>query len=39
MSKVILHRHAARYLQRIPRDKKQRITNVLKQLEQNPLDL
>ncbi|MFC1857662.1 type II toxin-antitoxin system RelE/ParE family toxin [Thermodesulfobacteriota bacterium] len=39
MSSVIVHRHAARYLQRLPKDIKQRIKNVLQQLEQNPIDL
>ena len=38
MSKVIVHRHAVRYLQRLPKETKQRIKNVLKQLEQDPLD-
>jgi mRNA interferase RelE/StbE len=38
MSKVIVHRHAAKYLKRLPRDIKQRIKNILVQLEQNPLD-
>ena len=39
MSKVVVHRHAARYLQRLPKDIKQRIKKVLQQLGQNPLDL
>ncbi|MGB5421378.1 MAG: type II toxin-antitoxin system RelE/ParE family toxin [Desulfobacterales bacterium] len=39
MSKVVVHRHATRYLQHLPKNIKQRIKNVLKQLEQNPLDL
>ncbi len=38
MSKVIVHRHAANYLKRLPRDTKHRIKNILVQLEQNPLD-
>jgi len=38
MSKVIVHRHAAKYLKRLPRDTRQRIKNILEQLEQNPLD-
>ena len=39
MSRVIVHRYPARYLQRLPRDIKKRLKNVLQQLEQNPLDL
>ena len=38
MSKVIVHRHAAKYLQHLPAETKQRVKNSLKQLEQNPLD-
>ena len=38
MSKVIVHRHAAKYLQRLPNDTKQLIKNILLQLEQNPLN-
>lgn len=38
MSKVIVHRHAAKYLQHLPAKTKQRVKNSLKQLEQNPLD-
>jgi len=38
MSKVIVHRHAAGYLKRLPSDTKQRIKDILVQLEQNPLD-
>jgi len=37
MSKVIVHRHAAKYLKRLPRNTKQRIKNILVQLEENPL--
>ena len=36
MSKVIVHRHADRYLQRLPNDTKKRIKNILNQLRQNP---
>ncbi len=36
MSKVIVHRHAAKYLQRLPKEKKERVTSTLKQLEENP---
>ncbi len=38
MSKVIVHKHAAKYLQRLPNETKQRIKNILNQLEQNPLE-
>ncbi len=38
MSKVIVHRHAAKYLKRLPSATKQRIKNILVQLEKNPLD-
>lgn len=38
MSTVIVHRHAARYLKRFPSDTKNRIKNILVQLELNPLD-
>jgi mRNA interferase RelE/StbE len=38
MSKVIVHRHAANYLQRLPKATKQRIKNILKELEEDPLD-
>ena len=37
MSTVTVHRHAANYLQRLPKDTKDRIKDVLKQLEDNPL--
>ena len=37
MSKVIVHRHAARYLQRLPSKSKDRIKAVLRQLAHNPL--
>jgi len=37
MSKVIVHRHAAKYLQRLPGKSKDRIKTVLKQLAHNPL--
>ena len=39
MSKVIVHRNAAKYLQRLPRETKERIKAVLKQLGQDPKDL
>jgi mRNA interferase RelE/StbE len=38
MGKVIVHRHAVNYLQRLPKATKQRIKNILKQLEKDPLD-
>ncbi len=38
MSKVIVHRHAAKYLKRLPKETKQRIKSILKQLEHDPLD-
>jgi hypothetical protein len=38
MSKVKVHRHAAKYLQRLPKDSKKRIKDVLKRLEVTPLE-
>lgn len=38
MSKVIVHRHVAKYLQRLPKEIKERIKDILKQLEENPLE-
>lgn len=37
MSNVIVHRHAAKYLKRLPKETKDRIKDILKQLEDNPL--
>ena len=37
MSKVIVHRHAVNYLNRLPKETKQRIREILKKLEDNPL--
>jgi mRNA interferase RelE/StbE len=37
MSNVIVHRHAAKYLKRLPKETKDRIKNILKQLENSPL--
>ncbi|MBW1782471.1 MAG: type II toxin-antitoxin system RelE/ParE family toxin [Deltaproteobacteria bacterium] len=37
MSTVTLYRHAANYLKRLPKDSKNQIKDVLKQLEDNPL--
>ncbi len=38
MSKVIVHRSAAKYLKRLPQEAKDRIKKILKQLENNPLN-
>jgi hypothetical protein len=38
MSKVIVHRHVVKYLQRLPREAKDRIKDLLKHLEENPLN-
>ena len=38
MSKVIVHRNAAKYLKRLPKETKDRIKEMLKQLEKNPLN-
>ncbi len=37
MSNVIVHRHAAKHLKRLPKETKDRIKDILKQLENNPL--
>ena len=37
MSNVIVHRHAAKNLKRLPKETKDRIKDILKQLENNPL--
>jgi len=37
MSNVIVHRHAAKHIKRFPKETKDRIKNILKQLENNPL--
>jgi len=37
MSKVIVHQHAAKYLKRLPKETKERIIEILKGLEDNPL--
>jgi len=37
MSKIIVHRHAAKYLQRLPQERKERVKTILRQLTQNPL--
>lgn len=38
MSKVVVHGHVARYLQRLPKRTKEKIKNILKELEENPLE-
>jgi mRNA interferase RelE/StbE len=38
MSKVILHRHAARYLKRLPKETRERIKETLKEFENHPLE-
>lgn len=38
MSKVIVHRRAANYLQSLPKAEKKRIKNILKQLGESPLE-
>ena len=37
MSKVIVHRHAVKYLNRLPKKTEDRIKEILKELEDNPL--
>ena len=37
MSKVIVHRQAVKYLNRLPKETKERIKEILKELEDNPL--
>ena len=39
MSRVIVHRRAAKYLQKLPKVHKERIKNILKKLEESPLEL
>ena len=36
MSNIIVHRYAAKYLKRLPKETKNRIKDILKQLENNP---
>ena len=38
MSKVIIHRHAAKYLHRLPGVERERVKGVLRRLEQRPLE-
>jgi hypothetical protein len=38
MSKVIIHRHAAKYLHRLPGVARERVKGVLRRLEQRPLE-
>ena len=37
MSRVIVHRHAAKYYKRLPKKTRDRIKEMLKQLKSNPL--
>ena len=37
MSNIIVHRHAAKYLKHLSKETKDRIKDILKQLENNPL--
>jgi len=37
MSKVVVHRRAAKYLQRIPKAQKEQIKSILEQLRDDPL--
>jgi mRNA interferase RelE/StbE len=38
MSEVIVHRNAAKYLQRLPEEIRERIKKTLKRLEESPLE-
>ena len=38
MSKVIVHRNAAKYLQKLPKDRKERVKGILRELKTDPLD-
>jgi mRNA interferase RelE/StbE len=38
MSKVIVHHHAVKYLNRLPKKIKDQIKEILKQLEKNPIE-
>jgi mRNA-degrading endonuclease RelE of RelBE toxin-antitoxin system len=38
MSTVIVHRSAAKYLQKLPKNRKERIKGILRELEKDPLD-
>ncbi len=37
MSKVVVHRNAAKYLQRLPEETRERVKKMLEQLQQEPL--
>ncbi len=37
MSKVFVHRHAEKYLNRLPKQTKQRILKILRKLENHPI--
>jgi len=38
MSQVVLHRHSAKYLKRLPKDAKEQVKETLRRLQQNPLE-
>jgi mRNA interferase RelE/StbE len=38
MSKVIVHNHAVKYLKRLPKETREQIKEILKQLENKPLE-
>ena len=37
MSRVVVHRNAAGYLQKLPKNRREKIKTILKELEDNPL--
>jgi mRNA interferase RelE/StbE len=37
MSKIIVHRHAAKYLERLPKESRERIKAILSQVAHDPL--
>ena len=39
MYTVVVHRHAARYLKKLPRDQQTRIKHLLSQMKNHPLEL
>ncbi len=38
MYKVIVHKRAAKYLQKLPKSQKEKIKNILKELEKEPFE-
>lgn len=38
MSKVIVHRHAVKYLNRLPNETRAQMKEILKELEDNPIE-